>query len=102
MPDRKLHDDFNQISVRRGNGQLRREVWVDERGRVTRYNLAYINHQLFQKDNGRVLGYDNQHGFHHRHAFGKVEAITFTSYEDIEQRFEQDWQHLHDKMRNPS
>lgn len=102
MPDRKLHDDINQISVRRGNGQLRREVWVDEKGRVTRYNLAYINHQLFQKDNGRVFGYDNQHGYHHRHAFGKVKAVAFTSYEDIERQFEQDWQQLHAQMRNPS
>lgn len=102
MPDRKLHDDFNQISSRRGNGQLRREVWIDERGRVTRYNLAYINHHLFRQDHGRVLGYDNQHGFHHRHAFGKVEAVTFTSYEEIEKRFEQDWRELNEKARRRS
>lgn len=42
-------------------------------------------------DNGRVVGYDNRHGYHHRHCFGKVEAIEFTSYDDIEQRFERDW-----------
>lgn len=102
MPERKLHDDVNQISSRRGNGQLRREVWVDERGRVTRYNLAYINHHPFQKDHGRVLGYDNQHGFHHRHGFGKVEPAGFTSYEDIEQRFEQEWQQLNQKTRRGS
>jgi hypothetical protein len=75
MPDRKVIDESHKISDRRGNGQLRREVWVDEQGCVTRYNLAYINHGLHQGDNGRVVGYDNQHGYHHRHYFGNVESI---------------------------
>jgi hypothetical protein len=38
-----------------------------------------------------VVGYDNAHGLHHRHYFGSVEPIDFTSYEDVEERFEQDW-----------
>lgn len=63
MADRKTIDEVHKISDRRGNGQLRREVWVDERGQVVRYNLAFINHHLFQGDNGRVVGYDNQHGY---------------------------------------
>jgi hypothetical protein len=91
MPDKKIHDDYHKISDKRGNGHLRREVWVDKRGTVTRYNLAYINHRLHEGDNGRVVGYDNQHGYHHRHYFGKVEKVDFISYEDIEERFEQDW-----------
>lgn len=91
MPDSKLIDESHRISDKRGNGQLRREIWVDELGRVTRYNLAYINHGLYRGDNGRVVGYDNQHGYHHRHYFGKVEPIEFTSFEDIEERFERDW-----------
>ena len=70
--------------LRRGNGQLRREVWVDKNGQVTRYNLAYINHDLHTSDNGRVLGYDNQHGYHHRHYLGAVTAINFVNFEDIE------------------
>jgi hypothetical protein len=64
---------------------------MDGRGRVTRYNLAYINPALHGGDNGRVLGYDNAHGNHHRHYLGKVEALEFTSFEDIEARFQQDW-----------
>lgn len=91
MPDRKLIDETHRISDKRGNGQLRREIWVDEHGRVTRYNLAHINHRLHREDNGRVVGYDNQHGHHHRHYFGKIEAVEFTSFEEIERRFEQDW-----------
>ncbi len=91
MPDRKLVDEVHHISKRRGNGLLRREVWVDDNGRVSRYNLAYINHELSTVDNGRVIGYDNQHGYHHRHYFGDIQPIEFHSFEEIEERFEADW-----------
>ena len=63
----------------------------DENGTVTRYNLAYINHAIYEGDNGRVVGYDNKHGCHHRHYFGDIKAVTYISYEDIEDQFEQDW-----------
>ena len=57
MPEIKTIDETHTISDRRGNGKLRREVWVDKAtGRVTRYNLAYINHKLFAGDNGRIVG----------------------------------------------
>ena len=91
MAETKVIDDSFSISSKRGNGILRREVWVDEHGNVVRYNLAYINFDIFQGDHGRVLGYDNAHGFHHRHYCGVVEAIEFVSFEDIEARFEADW-----------
>jgi predicted amidohydrolase YtcJ len=39
-------------------------------------------------DGGRIIGYDNAHGYHHRHCLGKVESIEFESYESIERRFE--------------
>lgn len=73
MPDRKIVDETHKISDRRGNGQLRRELWVDENGKVTRYNLAPINHNLHQGDNGRVFGCGNQHEYQHRHYLGNVE-----------------------------
>jgi hypothetical protein len=94
MADRKSHkvlDVSTRLAKKRGNGILRREVWVDSKGKVIRYNLAYINHDIFQGDNGRVLGYDNAHGVHHRHYQGKVETVEFKSFEDIEGRFEADW-----------
>ena len=91
MSDRKIIDETHKIPGKRGNGLLRRELWVDKNGKVTRYNLAYINHKLHLADNGRVVGYDNQHGYHHRHYFGRVEPIDFVSFEDIEKRFEHDW-----------
>lgn len=91
MSVRKVIDEVHHISKKRGNGQLRREVWVDDDGKVTRYNLAYINHQLCTVDNGRVVGYDNQHGYHHRHYFGDVRPVEFVSFEEIEADFEADW-----------
>ena len=59
-----------------------------------RYNLAYVNRAVFSGDNGRVVGYDNAHGFHHRHCLGEVQAVEFSSFEDIEARFEADWMAL--------
>ena len=91
MAETKVSDDSWSLSTKNGNGVLRREVWVDEQGKVIRYNLAYINHKIFQSDNGRVVGYDNAHGFHHRHLMGVVEPVKFKSFEDIEERFQADW-----------
>lgn len=66
---------------------MREEVWVDPSGAVTRYNLAFVHHVLCQSDNGRVLGYDNKHGIHHRHCLGKVEEWPFVKYERTRDRF---------------
>ncbi len=70
---------------------MRREIWVDAHGCVVRYNLAYINHVLYAGDNGRVLGYDSAHGWHHRHYRGKVTAVQFDSFEEVEARFQEEW-----------
>ncbi|MEK8089591.1 DUF6516 family protein [Thermithiobacillus plumbiphilus] len=75
---------------RKGGGILRREVWRNASGQVVAYNLAYINTRLCGVDNGRILGYDNNHGHHHRHFRGAVEDVEFTSYEDIETRFQEE------------
>lgn len=91
MADKRQVDDTNYIPKKRGNGILRREIWVDSKDVVTRYNLAYVNPALHAGDNGRVVGYDNAHGFHHRHYFGKVTAVTFVSFEDVEEKFQADW-----------
>jgi hypothetical protein len=42
---------------------------------------------MHQRDNGRVLGYDMAHGYHHRHFFGKVEEIEFLGYEKLVNHF---------------
>lgn len=91
MSETKVHDERHKISRKRGNGVLRREIWFDNLGIVTRYNLAYINFSIFSGDNGRVLGYDNQHGYHHRHFMGETESFEFVSFEDVEAQFESEW-----------
>ncbi len=83
-----------ELKAKSGGGLLNYEVWgIVEKGRtiVTRYNLAYINYKLFQGDNGRVLGFDNTHNYHHRHYMGEVEAVEFVSYAAILDRFQQEW-----------
>ena len=91
---KEMVDDVNAISARRGNGKVRVEAWVDKTGSVVRYNLAYINHSIFAGDNGRVLGYDSQHGHHHRHYLGVVTEIAFENFEKIEALFEGELQQL--------
>jgi hypothetical protein len=39
------------------------------------------------RDNGRVLGYDVAHGYHHRHYMGQTEAIEFPGFEELSERF---------------
>lgn len=89
-----LEQERFELKPKSGGGLLSYEVWgYRERGKtvVTRYNLAYINHAIHSGDNGRVLGFDNAHGHHHRHFMGKVETVEFESYEAIQERFQQEW-----------
>ena len=89
-----LEQERFELKPKLGGGLLSYEVWgYEEQGKtiVTRYNLAYINHAIFRGDNGRVLGFDNAHGHHHRHFMGEVEAVEFESYEATLERFQREW-----------
>ena len=89
-----LEQERFELKPKSGGGMLSYEVWgYRERGKtvVTRYNLAYINHAIHRGDNGRVLGFDNAHGYHHRHFMGKIETAEFESYEATLERFQQEW-----------
>ncbi|MBJ6726244.1 hypothetical protein [Geomesophilobacter sediminis] len=99
MAERKIIDARFLIAKKKGNGQIRREVWLDD-GVVVRYNLAFINHHLFSGDNGRVLGYDKQHGNHHKHYMGQVLPVVFLSFEELEDRFTAEWNMLLETWRN--
>jgi hypothetical protein len=94
-----IEDDIITIHRSKGNGVLRRQVWVDDRGHVTRYSLAYINHNLFTGDNGRVLGYDNAHGFHHKHYMGNTEPVSFSNFLALEKQFREEFEVIHDKAK---
>jgi hypothetical protein len=91
---RKAVDERFHLSSSKGGGMLRREIWVDRRGQVVRYNLAYIHHLIYGDGNGRVLGYDSAHGQHHRHYRGKVTTVRFEGFEKIEARFQREWNRL--------
>lgn len=97
---KKIVDDAIKFSDKQGNGILKITVSVDEKGLITRYSLTYINPHIFAGDNGRVLGYDNCHGRHHRHFMGTEEDIVFIGYEEIAEKFEKEWRALHEKIKS--
>jgi len=80
-------DDEARFRCANGIGILREEVWVDEAGEVVRYNLAFLLPHLQSKDHGRILGYDNAHGQHERHWYGKVSPVIFVSYCELAKHF---------------
>ena len=81
------------IPARLGGGVLKERVIRELPSKaVISYALAYINPKIFSGDNGRVLGYDNSHGFSHRHHLGVVTPEPFTGYEALYERFEREWQ----------
>ncbi len=85
-----------------GGGVLSFEAWgYEEKGRtvVTRYSMAYVNAALYRGDNGRVLGYDNAHGRHHRHCMGMEEPVKFRSYETQVERFQAEWREIAARLR---
>jgi hypothetical protein len=90
----KTVDETFYLSRPRRGAILKEEVWQDEHGTVVRYGLAYLNPRTCGADNGRVLGYDNAHGYHHRHFMGQVEQVGFTTYADLNRRFLKEVQEL--------
>ncbi len=78
--------EISRLKGKREGAILKDEVWYEDE-RVIAYNLAYINLKRCRVDHGRVLGYDNSHGFHHRHFMGKIESIEYTTYDDHVKRF---------------
>ena len=97
-----LEQERFELKPKSGGGLLSYEVWGHrERDKtvVTRYSLAYINRAIFQGDNGRVLGFDNAHGYHHRHFTGTIEPVDFVSYEATQERFQREWQEVVNQVR---
>jgi hypothetical protein len=78
--------EVHRLRGKRKGATLKEQVWFED-GKIVAYSLAYINLRRCRVDHGRVLGYDNRHGFHHRHFMGEVEPIEFTSYEALAKRF---------------
>ena len=43
------------VNSKRGGGVLKIEAWENEKGKIVKYSMAYINHLIFSNDNGRVI-----------------------------------------------
>ncbi|HUX27910.1 MAG TPA: DUF6516 family protein [Terracidiphilus sp.] len=86
QPVRTTNLNEYRLKGKRKGAVLKEQTWLED-GKVVAYSLAYINMRQCTVDNGRVLGYDNSHGFHHRHFMGQVEAIDFSTYSDLAERF---------------
>ena len=82
----KRIDETLRLSGRRRGAALKEEVWF-EGNKLVRYSLAYINPNRCLVDNGRVLGFDNRHGYHHRHYLGETEPVEFSNYRALARRF---------------
>lgn len=78
--------EVHRLKGKRKGAKLREQTWLED-GKVTGYSLAYINLKRCSADNGRVLGYDNSHDYHHRHFMGQVEQMDFTTYAALADRF---------------
>lgn len=95
-------DDACYLHGRRRGAVLKEEVWL-EGEKVVKYSLAYINPRICPVDNGRVLGYDNSHGHHHRHFMGTIRPFNFFSYEKLVDQFQREvealWRHEDEQSR---
>ncbi len=97
-----LQSERYALKPKSGGGILRYEVWgyvKDGATVITRYNIAYINHEITNKDNGRVLGYDNAHNYHHKHFMGSVQTFKFVSYEKTLDLFQMEWSQIVEALK---
>jgi len=86
----KVIDEQFIIPYEKGGGIIKFEAWEYE-NQIVKYNMVYINKSVFPNDNGRVMGYDNSHNFHHKHYFGQItELDDFINYQELVQRFKND------------
>lgn len=83
----KVIDEQFIVPYEKGGGIIKFEAWEYE-NQIVKYNMVYINKNIFPNDNGRVTGYDNSHNFHHKHYFGQItELDDFINYQELVQRF---------------
>ncbi len=83
----KVIDEQFIVPYEKGGGMINFEAWEYENN-IVKYSMTYINKNIFPNDNGRVIGYDNAHDFHHKHYFGEIiELDDFTNYQELVGRF---------------
>ncbi len=81
---------YTRIPLGRDDGPplINEMIAEDTDGNVVEYSLAYIDFAMYAGDNGRVLGYDNAHGFHERHFMGSSCEIHFGTYEHLREELQ--------------
>ena len=93
--EERLISEQRVLPKARGGGSLKYEVYGYKNAQgddvVTRYSIAWINAAIHTGDNGRVLGFDNAHDYHHRHLMGVIEPVNFSSFEATYDRFVEEW-----------
>lgn len=77
------------IPIDFGNGKINLRYTVMKlNGEIPSFSFAYINLNYCSVDNGRVLGYDNSHGFAHKHYYGNIIPLpTSVQYSSIYSMF---------------
>ena len=86
----KITNEQFIVPYEKDGGIIKFEAWEYE-NQIVKYNMVYINKNVFPNDNGRVIGYDNSHNFHHKHYFGQItELDDFINYQELVQRFKND------------
>jgi hypothetical protein len=84
--EKSTNSAVHRLKGRRKGAVLKEQTWFED-GKLIAYSLAYVNLKVCRVDNGRVLGYDNSHGYHHRHFMGRVEPIEFAGCAALVERF---------------
>ncbi|NVN91183.1 MAG: hypothetical protein HXX11_11350 [Desulfuromonadales bacterium] len=98
----KVADDIFMVPWDQGNGVIRREIWIGQDGKASRYHLAYINQEMCTADDGRVLGFDYINGQVNAYSMGEIENSTFSTLEELEERFDVKWDFLPKPNTPPS
>lgn len=84
-----------KIPKKLGGGVLKELVEQEvTSGKIIHYALAYINPAIYAGDQGRVLGYDNAHGFPHKHYFGRRTPEPPLEWEELREKFETEWRKI--------
>jgi hypothetical protein len=85
----KVVDETTILGRPRRGAKLSEEVWMTADGRVAKYNLAYINHLVCQKDNGRCLDSTTVTGFTIGTFMGKAEPYKYQNYDLLTAEFQE-------------
>ena len=103
--EERLISEQRVLPKARGGGSLKYEVYGYKNAQgvdvVSWYSIACINAAIHTGDNGRVLGFDNAHDYHHRHLMGVIEPVNFSSFEATYDRFVEEWTSLVRAHKDP-